>query len=132
MPAYINTEIPVAVSEPVAIESVTVDGTFTYLNAGGEQTIYEITPTQCIMIESFFLDLTTLTKDGYIKIYSKIDGTNYRLMYDSDYQVGVDAVGEVGFGYLAIDSDMKITWTEDADEGSDRAIPYKLIYSVFG
>lgn len=109
-----------------------VSGSFTYLDAGGEQTIFEITASKFNIIKQILIDTTTLTQNGTFKIYSKIDSSNYReLKNDLPFTVATDPDGiiiEANFDYqFSIDTDFKVTYTEGADEGADRILPYKYI-----
>ena len=109
-----------------------VSGSFTYLDAGGEQAIFEITASKFSIIKQIIIDTTTLILDGTFKVYSKIDGTNYReLKNDLPFTKATDPAGiiiEANFDYqFSIDTDFKITYTESADEGADRILPYKYI-----
>ena len=105
-------------------------GTFSYLDDGGEQTIIEITPTKIKAIKGIWLELNNLTQDATIKFYAKIDGTNYREL--TQYEYSFIVLDTDDFLFLPCDcfvnSDFKVTITEGADEGADRAIYYKLIY----
>ena len=104
---------------------VTEDGTLSYLDAGGEQTVAEVTPVGLrTIISTMTFDLSNLTQNGTFKLYSKVDGTNYRQI-DSLAVVAGDA-GAVIVGPFYIDTDFKVTYTESVDEGADRDIPYRL------
>ena len=108
-------------------QSVGTSGFFIYLDAGGEQTVVELTPTTRILILGVWLDLTTMTEDGTVKAYYKIDGANYKEFSSTD----VTAAGLDGI-YLAINAgiaaDFKVTYTEGADEGATRNIAYSVVY----
>jgi len=103
-------------------------GTFSYLDAGGEQTVIEVTPTTAEIVHGIWLDLVNMTQNGTIKVYYKIDGTNYREIESFSFTVATDSDGfyidrTFGFG----PNQYKVTYTEGADEGAARNIPYKLI-----
>ena len=102
-------------------------GTFSYLDAGAEQTVLELTPTTRKIVRSIWLDMTNLTQDGAVKLYYKIDGSNYREFEEYSFAVATDSDGFLIPLGIAITSDFKITYTEDADEGAARAIPYQVI-----
>ena len=110
--------------------TVDATGTFSYLDAGVEQTIYELTNSTRKIINGIWLDLVNMTQNGTIKLYYKIDGTNYRVIDTVDYTVGVDSVGLLISGPISITEDFKVSYTEDSDEGADRNIPYTMIYEV--
>lgn len=100
-----------------------------YVDAGAEQTIVELVPgTSMFEINSIFLDLVNMTQDGTIKLYLKVDGTNYRELESNAFTVATDSDGVwIDFKALIMD-DFKITYTEGADEGADRVVPYQIIY----
>lgn len=102
--------------------------TTNYVDAGAEQTIVELSPGANIFeVAGIFLDLSSMTQNGTVKVYLKIDGTNYRELSSDDYLVGVDSVGVwVDFKGLIMD-DLKVTYTEAADEGADRTVPYQVV-----
>lgn len=103
-------------------------GTFSYLDAGAEQDVVEITGTTRKIIHGVSLDLTTMTQNGTIKLYLKIDGTNYREVDSFDFVVATDSDGYYISINMGITNDFKITYTEGADEAADRAIPYSVVY----
>jgi hypothetical protein len=112
----------------VALSS-TVDqtGTLSYLDAGGEQTVIELTPTTRKIIAGIWLDLVNMTQDGTIKLYYKIDGANYREFTSQTFTVATDSDGTYINLNMGITSDFKVTYTEGADEGAARDLPYQII-----
>lgn len=100
---------------------------FSYLDAGGEQDVFEITTTTRKKLHSIFLDLTTLTQNTTIRVKHKIDGANYRTMETISWLVATMDDGVYFNKALAICQDLKVTMEEGADEGADRAIPYSYI-----
>ena len=74
-----------------------IDSSYTYLDAGAEQTVYEYTTGNTIQISSIWLDLNVMTQDGTIKFYAKIDGTNYREIKQlgSSFTVASDVITEL-------------------------------------
>lgn len=100
-------------------------GPFSYLDAGGEQDVYEDTSTTRRKI-SFDMDLSNMTQNGVIRVYRKVDGANYRLQIEQAFTVadGIDAwtVTEAW-----TNQHWKVTYQEDADEGAARSIPYNVI-----
>lgn len=105
-------------------------GTFSYVDAGGEQTIVEYTPAGRVTVHGIWLDLTNMTQDGTVKAYYKVDGSNYRLFKSVSFTVATDPDGMLVDINAAIDSDLKITYTEGADEGAARDLPYALIHET--
>ena len=104
-----------------------VNSSFTYLDAGGKQTIFEITDRTKTYISQIILDFINITKDGVIRLYSKIDGTNYREIAIFAFTFLTDSKGLFINLKIPVNIDFKITYEEDADEGSDRIIPYNYI-----
>lgn len=103
-------------------------GTFSYLDAGGEQTILEQTISTRREIKSIHIDTVNLTQNGTLKIHHKIYGTNYREL--TPLQVAFTVASDDGIIVLAftVNNDWKMTWTEGVDEGANRDILYNVIY----
>jgi len=112
-------------------------GAFTYIDAGGEVDIIELTVTTGEIIEGIWIDLVNMTQNGTIKLYYKIDGANYRQVsvggtvqtYAYTVADGVDGVFIPG--PFAIASGFKVSYEEGADEGANREIPYNVIRRQF-
>jgi hypothetical protein len=102
-------------------------GTYSYLDAGGEQTILEQTITTRREIKNIWLDSTNLTQDGTWILYHKINAGNYPEFDRGEFVVADDSDGLLIPG-MTVNNDWKITWTEGADEGAARTIPYTVIY----
>lgn len=94
-------------------------------NDTAENTAIEITNTKRLKLESVWLDLNTLVQDVTIKIYHKIDGTNYR-QYDELSWATTDEDGVLLSG-ITINSDWKLTITSPVAQGGTKAIPYNVI-----
>lgn len=103
-------------------------GIFSYLDAGGEQTITELSIIKRKIIQGIWLDLVNITQNGTIKLYYKIDGSNYREVDSFDFVVAEDPDGVYINLNMGITNDIKITYTEGAEEGAARNIPYSIIY----
>jgi len=104
-------------------------GTLSYLDAGGEQTVVEITNSTRKVIQGIWLDMTNLTQNGEVILYYKVDGTNYREFDFVLWNAASDSPGLYFPGPMAIGEDLKVTYEEDADEGAARNIPYAIIYT---
>ena len=101
-------------------------GPFSYLDAGGEQDVYEDTATARRKV-TIFLSNRNMTQTGTFRFYVEVDGSNYDL-YSTD-PVGI-AAGQnraVSYDLIVVNQAFKITYEEDADEGAARAIPYEVI-----
>lgn len=108
-------------------------GTMSYLDAGGEQTVVEMAAsTHYLHFRGVWLDLSNMIKDGEIKVYYKVDGTNYREIKGAGdtFTVANDPDGI----YLDLNiwnkHDFKVTYTEAVDEGAARDIEYSIIYTA--
>ena len=113
------------------ISSDEAGGTYVYLNAGGEQTVVTISPSnKRWIVNGIWLDLSNMIKDGTVNLYYKIDGTNFRLISANSFVVATDPPGIYINLDCGIDSDFKITYTEGADEGVNRDLVYKVIYTI--
>jgi hypothetical protein len=138
MSKYLSENLMKAASKEACTESredihYNTSGTFSYLDAGGEQTIVEMaTSTHYLHMRGIWLDLNTITLNGTIKVYYKVDGTNYREIKGAGDTFTVAADPDCIYLDLNIftKADLKVTYTESADEGAARAIPYTIIYTA--
>jgi len=107
------------------VDTTEVVGSYTYLDAGGEQDIYEDTATTRRRVW-VCVSNRNMTQTGTFRIYRKVDGANYDLYIKQP--VTVAAGDERAFdAEFTTSLPWKITYEEDADEGADRAIPYEVI-----
>jgi len=100
-------------------------GPFSYLDAGGEQDVYENTGVTRRKI-SFDMDLSNMTLDGTIRVYRKVDGANYRLHVTQAFTVA-DGVDAWSVTEAWTNQHWKVTYQESADEGAARSVPYNVI-----
>lgn len=92
-----------------------------------ETTLKEITTSTRVEIKSIWLDLTLLvTADATIKLYHKIDGTNYKVFETNTWAL-TDDDGILITGFT-INNDFKITIT--GGEAAGVNIPYNIVYQV--
>lgn len=107
------------------LTSTEAAGPYSYLDAGGEQTVYqnEVNTRRRI---SFEMDLNTMTQNGTIRLYRRVDGANYRLWIEEAF---VAAGNEKVFTREGITTNQyfRVTYQEAVDEGAARAIPYNVI-----
>jgi len=103
--------------------------TFSYLDAGGEQTIFELS-TARIVIKGIWFDTSNMAQNGTIKVYYKVDGTNYRQVNALDAAItgGTTECIYINLSSAGITSDFKVTYTEGGDEGAARDLPYEISY----
>lgn len=134
----INTQLGYAAAGSVAADATTIKGyldatesvsSYAYTDAGGEQVVLTLQPaaTQWL-VHGIWLDTNVMTQDGTVKMYYMVDGSNYRLI-DSEAVLATDEAHWLPMN-MGICSDFKITYTEGADEGAERVIPYTVIYEV--
>lgn len=100
-------------------------GSYDLPNDTAENTVIEITTTERQMLESIWVDFTTLVQNVTIKVYHKIDGTNYR-QYDEFSWETTEEDGVLITG-LAINNDWKLTVTSAIAQGGVKAVPYNVI-----
>ena len=106
-------------------------GTYIYLDAGGEQTVVELSTSTRKIVYGIHLDLFNITIDGAtIKVYTKPDGSNYREVQAQRLTFNQSTDGDAIYVDLnmAITSDLKLTFEEGGEEGANRDIYYSLVY----
>lgn len=113
---------------------VATTGTFTLANSVAEQTLLEfnVETTNITEVNQLYLDLDALTKNCTLKVYFKIDGSNYR----ESTAMRLTNLGSADqlalvLSELKLACDMKITITSIELEGATRAIPYVYILTVW-
>jgi stress response protein SCP2 len=94
-------------------------------NDTAENTAIEITNTKRLKLDSIWLDFNTLVQNVTIKVYHKIDGTNYR-QYDEFSWATTEEDG-IFLSDITINNDWKLTITSTIAQGSIVAIPYNVI-----
>lgn len=103
----------------------THSGTYSYLDAGGEQTVVELSDGSIRVLFGGWIDTDALTQNGTFKIYYKADGTNYREADSIAFTAGTNIIfldSVYGIHY-----DFKITYTESVDEGAARSLEYDFV-----
>ena len=111
------------------LEPTISSSSYTYIDAGGVQDIVEVVNTKKILVRGIFVDCNTLTQDGTLSFWTKIDGTNYRRVADVSFTQASDDSVMLSIN-IETDKDFKFTWEEGVDEAADRALPYKLSYET--
>jgi len=113
---------------------VATSDTFTLANSVAEQTLLEfnVATTNITEVNQLYLDLDALTKNCTLKVYFKIDGTNYR----ESTAMRLTNLGSADqlalvLSELKLACDMKVTITSIELEGATRAIPYLYILTVW-
>ena len=112
------------------IDTAETDASFSYLDAGGEQDVYTDAVTTRRKI-SFSMDISTMSQGGVVKVYLKVDGSTYKVWIKKD----VDSISSSGTEdvytiEIITNQHIKVSYTEDADEGADRSIPYSVVIKV--
>lgn len=100
-------------------------GSYNLPNDTAENTVIEITNTKRLKLDSIWLDFNTLVQNVTIKVYHKIDGTNYR-QYDEFSWATTEEDG-IFLSDITINNDWKLTITSTVAQGSIVAIPYNVI-----
>lgn len=116
---------------PNKLPTLAYKGTYSYTNAGGEQTVLEVLNANANLLKfnGIWLDLVNMTQNGTIKVYYKIDGTNYRVFNTNSWTTADDDGVLIDLESI-ISGSFKVTYTEAVDEGADRAIPYDVTFEV--
>jgi len=122
------TEIARLATTEGLVDTAETAGPFSYLDAGGAQDVVEDTAVTRRHIKLEFSN-RNMTQTGTFKIYRKVDGTNYDLYASQAVTVG--AGDERAFdAEFSTNQAWKLTYTEDADEGANRAIGFNVITQV--
>ena len=108
------------------IPSVTPQkGTYKHPSGTTEQDVLEILLSSRTKINNIYLDLTMLTQNCTIRVYTKVDGTTY-VEIDSLTWTTADRDGVV-ISMLVSDFDVKVTIQSAVAEGATRNIPYRVV-----
>jgi len=109
------------------VDITSVSSTFSLQPNTNEQTLLEIQPgTKIIRIYNFYLDLNAITQNTTIKVYSKIDGSNYReIPAMTITNISPPQSKGVALKEIVFDTDLKITIQSATAEAEARNIPYR-------
>lgn len=118
----LQTDIDAILSNQAGDETVS---SYNLPNDTAENTLLEITNTKRLKIDSVWLDFVNLAQAVTIKVYHKIDATNYR-QYDT-FSWGTTEEDGVLISGITINNDWKITITSTIAQGEIKAIPYNII-----
>ena len=124
----LDANLPTLATIEGLVDSTEATGPYSYLDAGGEQDVYEdaVTTRRRIWV---VVSNRNMTQTGTFRIYRKVDGANYDLYIETPVTVG--AGDERGWdAEFTLNQNWKITYEEDVDEGAARAIPYNVIIQV--
>ena len=100
------------------------DVDYSHANNVNEQTVFEETLSDIYELKSILLDFNALTKDITVKVYVKVDDTNYRAAtYEWNY--GMNALMQVGD--ICVGTHVKIVLQSPVAEGAARTVPYRYV-----
>ena len=110
------------------VDSAEAVGPYSYLDAGGEQDVYEdtaVTRRRIWLVASN----RNMTQTGTFRLYWMVNGVNYDLYIEQPVLI---AAGEerAWDREFTINQPWKMTYEEDVDEGAARDIPYNIITQV--
>ena len=110
-----------------SLEQIAVTtGTFSYDETSAlEQDAVEIALTVRTRIGSLWLDLVNVTQDSTVRIYHKVDGTNYRLFTENSW-LTTDDDGVLLEGFTAY-RDIKITLQCAGGGAGSVNVPYAVV-----
>jgi hypothetical protein len=112
---------------------VVASGTHTHTNDTSEQTVVELTPSVVTKLHNLYLDVNALTQAFTIKVYSKVDGTNYREIKSMRLENATAADGPAFcLKEQMVNTAWKITLTSLVAEGASRGVPYRYFTEVWG
>jgi len=101
-------------------------GTITHPAGTDETDALEVTPAELTEYYALLLDMSALTQNTTIRIYIKIDGTNYRMVdsavFPTDFPTNAEGVP---IALYPMSVPWKITLQSAVSEGADREIPYR-------
>lgn len=103
-------------------------GTYAHANGVGEATGLEVTPPQVTEYDGILFDMNNLTQTTTIRVYAKVDGTNYRLMHSAVFPTDFSANTKSVWVALFQTAQMwKVTFQSSVAEGAARNVPYRYI-----
>ena len=109
------------------IENVTeTNATFSYdETSAAEQDAIELTLSSRTVIGSIWLDMALVTRDTTIRVYHKINGSDYRLFQENSW-VTADDDGVMITGFTARD-DVKVTMQCDGAGAGSVNVPTSVV-----
>lgn len=103
-------------------------GPYSYLDAGGEQEIYENAAVNRRKVY-FEVSNRNMTQTGTFRVYRKVNGTNYDLWVSQAVKVAASSERAWDAEFVT-NQHWRITYEEDADEGTARDIPLNVIIEM--
>ncbi len=107
------------------VASSETTGPFSYLDAGGEQTIHSNASTLRRRV-NVWVSNQNMINDGDFRIFVRLDGTTFALFVEKRV---LAAAGEekVHIEDFVVNQDWDIRYEETSDEGAARSIPFEVI-----
>lgn len=124
--AYIKGTLNQLATATALIDTTETTGPFSYLDAGAEQDVVE---DATVVRRHIWLEVSNrnMTLSGLFKLYRKVDGASYDLWSTEQLLASGNRVLDYEF---TTNQHWKITYTEDADEGAARSIPFNIITQI--
>lgn len=107
------------------------NSTFVLADSLAEQTLLEISPSGVTKVYNCYFDLSALTQNITIQVYSKIDGTNYRVLSAFTLSNMAPDGGGIVLKEIMVDTAFKITITSTVAEGATRNIVYRYFTEAY-
>jgi hypothetical protein len=115
------------VTDTLAPSVTEATGTFSFdETSAAEQDAIELTITARVVIGSIWLDFVNVTQDVTIKVYHKVDGTNYRQFQENSWVDATDVAGVLITGFTAY-RDVKVSLTCGGGGGGSVNVPYVVV-----
>jgi hypothetical protein len=115
------------VTDALAPSVTETTGTFSFdETSAAEQDAIELAITARVVIGAIWLDFVNVTQDVTIKVYHKIDGTNYRQFQESSWVDASDDDGVLIVG-RTVYRDVKVSLTCGGGGGGSVNIPYVVV-----
>jgi hypothetical protein len=108
--------------------TASVRGSYTYTDAGGTQAVITFTPIDSVKLSGIFLDLNAMTQNGTVTVSYQIDGTNARDFHTVPFAIATSLKGMYLDIPAIIDDAIVVNYTEGANEGAARSIPFAYIF----
>lgn len=123
--AKINTNLDETVSAAKTKKVTKTTGTFAHANNTNEQDVLEFTTLDELVTVS--LDMTNLAQTTTVRVYDKVDGTNYKKIIQNAYPTDYTNLSVVELKLDGKGRDMKITFQSGTGEGSSKNVPHARI-----
>ena len=109
------------------VDSTETVGSFSLVNDTNEQDVVEELATTRRRVALEF-ELNAMTQDGTIRVFRKVNGTNYRLYTETAFTASGSI--KVFDAQFVTNQDWKLTYQATVAEGAARSIPFNTITEV--